>query len=223
MELMFDCANLAQITTYKEVFPITGVTSNPTILKAEGQIDFYPHMRAIRELIGPEKSLHVQVITQSPAEIVAEAKRVRAELGDDVYIKVPTTEAGLTAMRALKAQGAKITATAIYSRFQGFAAMLAGADYIAPYVNRMENLDTDGVATISWLARMIEREGSPTRIVAASFKNIGQVNAALDAGAHAVTVQPSLLHDAFGFHELQGAIDAFAADWRGQFGTSELP
>jgi TalC/MipB family fructose-6-phosphate aldolase len=223
MELMFDCADLEQIAKYQEVFPITGVTSNPSILKAEGSIDFYPRMRAIRELIGQEKSLHVQVITQTAEEMIAEGKRVRAELGDDTYIKVPTTEAGLVAMRALKADGARITATAIYARFQGFAAILAGADYIAPYVNRMENLDTDGTATISWLADMIQRQGTPTRIVAASFKNIGQVNAALAAGAQAVTVQPALLHDAFGFHELQGALDAFAADWQGQFGTTELP
>lgn len=223
MELMFDCANLAQIATYQEVFPITGVTSNPTILRAEGAIDFYPHMRAVRELIGPTKSLHVQVITQTAEEMLAEADRVHAALGEDVHIKVPTTEAGLVAMRALKARGARVTATAIYARFQGFAAIQAGADYIAPYVNRMENLDTDGVATIAWLARIIEREGSPTRILAASFKNIGQVNAALDAGAHAVTVQPTLLHDAFGFHELQGAVAAFAADWHSQFATTELP
>lgn len=223
MELMFDCANLEQIAASQEVFPITGVTSNPTILKAEGQIDFYPHLRQIRGLIGPDKTLHVQVITQTAQEMIGEAKRVLASVGADTYIKVPTTAEGLTAMRALKAEGVHITATAIYSRFQGFAAMQAGADYIAPYVNRMENLDTDGTATIAWLARMIEREGSSTKIVAASFKNIGQVNAALDAGAHAVTVQPTLLHDAFGFHELQGAIDAFAADWESQFGTTELP
>lgn len=223
MELMFDSANLDQIATYQEIFPISGVTSNPSILKAEGRIDFYPHLRAVRELIGPGRSLHVQVITQTAPEMIAEAKRVLVELGDDTYIKIPTTEEGLKAIRALKSEGVHITATAIYSRFQGFTASAAGADYIAPYVNRMVNLDTDGIGTIAWLARMIERTGSSTRIVAASFKNIGQVNAALDAGAHAVTVQPALLHDAFGFHELQGAVDAFAADWQSQFGTTELP
>ena len=223
MELMFDCANLEQIATYQEIFAITGVTSNPTILRPEGKIDFYPHLRAIRELIGPGRSLHVQVVSQTAADIVAEAKRLRAAVGDDTYVKVPTTTPGLTAMRALKADGANVTATAIYARFQGFAAMQAGADYIAPYVNRMENLDTDGIATIEWLARQIQRDGRPTKILAASFKNIGQVNAALDAGAHAVTVQPALLADAFGFRELQGAVEAFAADWYAQFGTTELP
>jgi transaldolase len=223
MELMFDCANLDEIANSQEVFPITGVTSNPSILKAEGKVDFYPHFHALRDLIGSDKSLHIQVITPTATEMLAEAHRVLDALGPDIYIKVPTTEEGLIAMRALKAEGVNITATAIYARFQGFAAMQAGADYIAPYVNRMENLDTDGIATIEWLARTIARSGSPTRILAASFKNIGQVNAALDAGAHAVTVQPSLLHDAFGFHELRGAVSAFALDWQATFGTTELP
>ena len=74
-------------------------------------------------------------------------------------MKIPTTEHGIKAMRELYAQGIGITATAIYSKTQGILAIAAGADYIAPYFNRMESLDIDTVATIKSLAKLIDKHG----------------------------------------------------------------
>ena len=78
----------------------------------------------------------------------------------------------------LKAEGYKITATAIYTVFQGLLAIEAGADYLAPYYNRMENLNIDSAQVISQLASAIERNHSSSKILAASFKNVAQVNRA---------------------------------------------
>ena len=55
MEFMIDDASLAEIERALDVFPITGVTSNPTILKAIGRTDLFRHLRAIRNLIGTER------------------------------------------------------------------------------------------------------------------------------------------------------------------------
>lgn len=62
MEFLFDSANLEAIETYSKIFPITGITSNPSILKTEGKIDLFSHLRKIRNLIGSDKTLHVQVV-----------------------------------------------------------------------------------------------------------------------------------------------------------------
>ncbi|PVU81375.1 hypothetical protein DDP54_15885 (plasmid) [Cellulomonas sp. WB94] len=120
------------------------------------------------------------------------------KVDDAVYIKVPTTEEGLAAMQVLKRQGVGVTAAAVYTKVQGFMAITVGADFIAPYVNRIANLDVDPHELISAIADMISRTGASTKIVAASCKNIAQVNDALLAGAHTVTVRPDLLHEAFG-------------------------
>jgi transaldolase len=223
MEILFDTANLAQIAEMTPLYPISGVTTNPTILKAEGRIDFYEHFRAIREVIGPERTLHVQVLAQDSDGIVADAHRLLDQVDRRVFAKIPTTEQGIRAMRLLKEEGIGVTATAIYSKTQGMLAIAAGADYIAPYFNRMESLDIDTSATIKSLAKFIDRHGASCRIMAASFKNVAQVSAAFEAGAAAVTVPPALLRAALGAPDVTEAVNAFAQDWYDTFGTTELP
>ncbi|GAB78436.1 fructose-6-phosphate aldolase, TalC/MipB family [Austwickia chelonae] len=223
MEILFDTADLAVIEEVVDIYPCAGITSNPTILKAEGAVDLYAHMRAVRQLIGDERTLHVQVLAQDPDGIVDEAHRILARIDDRVHIKVPLTEAGLRAIRTLKSEGIAVTATAIYTKVQGLLAVAAGCDYLAPYVNRMENLDIDAVDTLHTLADVIARDGSPAKILAASFKNTAQVCTALAAGSHAVTVPPALLRQTLASPVVDGAVQAFAADWRSVHGTDALP
>ena len=222
MEFLFDTVSLSDIRNYGRFFPYTGVTSNPSIIKDEGKIDFFAHFREIRRIIGKERSLHIQILATDCRTILKEADAILANVDEDVYIKIPTTEAGLEAMQTLKRQGIGVTATAIYSKIQGFMAIGAGADFIAPYYNRMENQDIDPVDTISALAKMIQAQSSNTKILAASFKNITHVNKALVAGAQTVTLQPSLLHDVFGMAAIQKAVENFAADWKSIFGEQSI-
>lgn len=225
MEFLFDTANLEAIKTCSECYPITGVTSNPSILKAEGKIDFFAHMKKIRELIGMERSLHIQVVAEDCDGILRDAEALFRNVDEQVYVKVPVTEQGLKAMRVLKSRGRGVTATAIYTKIQGFLAIAAGADFIAPYYNRMENLDIDSCDTIAAFRRMIDENGAKTKILAASFKNIAQVNNAFLAGAHTATLSPSLLREAMGAAAIQKAVDDFRADWaavQGEAAIAEL-
>lgn len=223
MEIMFDTANLADITALAPIYPISGITSNPTILKAEGKVDFYAHMREIRRIIGPERSLHVQVIAPDADGIVAEAHRMLANIDESVYVKIPLTEPGLAAIRRLKDEGIRVTATAIYSKVQGILAIAAGADYIAPYFNRMESLDIDIRDTLAMLAQFIRRHDSDCKILAASFKNVAQMSAAFESGAHACTIQPTLLRAAISTSAVQDAVKAFEDDWTATYGIPGLP
>jgi len=222
VEFLFDSANIADIKKYGKCFPYTGVTSNPSIIKAEGKIDFFSHFREIRSIIGNDRSLHIQTLARDYEGILAEADAILSNIDKDVYIKIPATKAGLGAMQVLKKQGVGVTATAIYSRIQGFMAIAAGADFIALYYNRMENQDINPRDTIKTLAGIINSKNLPTKILAASFKNIAQVNKALAAGAHAVTVQPSLLNEVFDLPFISKAIEDFAQDWEAAFGNSGI-
>lgn len=218
MEFMFDTANIKAIKEFSEIFPITGVTSNPSIIKAEGKIDFFNHFREIRKIIGMDKTLHIQVIAEDCEGIIKEAKVILKNVDDKVCIKIPVTEQGLKAIRILKAEGVSVTATAIYTKIQGILAIEAGADFIAPYFNRMENMDINPREAITTLAALIEKYNYPTKILAASFKNIGQVNDAFACGAQTATVSPALLHDALKMPAIQKAVDDFTADWENIFG-----
>lgn len=223
MEILFDTANLADIEALTPYYPVSGVTTNPTIIKAEGRIDFYNHFRRIREIIGTGRTLHIQVLAQTADGIVADAHRLLDQVDDQVFVKIPTTEQGIRAMRLLKDEGIGVTATAIYSKTQGMLAIAAGADYIAPYFNRMESLDIDTSATIKSLAKFIDRHGASCKIMAASFKNVAQVSAAFEAGAAAVTLPPALLRASLAAPDVTQAVKAFADDWYETFGSHELP
>ena len=132
MELMFDNANIETLKHYAEIYPYVGVTSNPSIIKEEGKIDFFNHFREIRNIIGRDRSLHIQVVSTKAEDIIKEAEKIAERIDKDVYIKIPVTEEGLKAIKILKSQGYKLTATAIYTRIQGMLAIAAGVDYIAP-------------------------------------------------------------------------------------------
>lgn len=222
MEFLFDTANIQDIQKYSGVYPITGVTSNPSIIKNEGKIDFYNHFRQIRAIIGMERSLHIQLTAPDEDTMLREADAVLNKVDDQVFIKVPVTETGLKVMRALKKDGTGVTATAVYSKIQGYLALETGADFIAPYYNRMKNLDIDACDTIASLAEQIRRYGYKTKILAASFKNIAQVNAAFAAGAQTATLPPQLLHEAMGMAAVGKAVADFKSDWESVFGGRDL-
>lgn len=222
MEYLFDTINLADIRRFGQIFPIAGVTSNPSIIRQCGKIDFFEHFRAIRKEIGKEKSLHIQVTAIDAEGMKAEGLALLKRVDDSVLVKVPVTEEGLLAMQMLKAEGAKITATAVYSKTQGLLALQAGADFIAPYYNRMERSGINPNEVISSLARMIEEYDYPCKILAASFANIEQVNSAFLSGAHMATLKPSLLHEALQIPEVQRAVENFAADWESLFGRVSI-
>lgn len=176
MEFMLDTLNLEEIKKWAAILPLAGVTSNPSIAKKEGEIDFFEQMKKVRAIIGEEPSLHAQVVAEDVEGIIKDAHKLRDTLGGNLYIKIPVSPEGLIAIKQLKKEGFQITATAIYTVFQGLLAIEAGADYLAPYYNRMENLNTDPVEVISQLAQAIERKQATTKILAASFKNVSQID-----------------------------------------------
>jgi Transaldolase len=221
MEFLLDTIHLDSIKKYAAVIPLAGVTSNPSIVKKEGRIDPFAHLRQVRSLIGDQATLHVQVVADDTDGMIRDAHTVLGKLGKNTYIKVPVTEAGLRAIKILKGENVSVTATAIYTKFQGYLAIEAGADYIAPYFNRMQNMNIDSDRVVAELANAIKRNNSSTKILAASFKNVGQVNAAIEAGAQAVTISPDILKNALDFPPIQQAVTDFTGNWESVFGKGE--
>ncbi len=219
MNIMFDTANLNKIGTYSKIYPFAGVTSNPSIIKKEGKINFFSHMRAIRKIIGKDRTLHVQIVSQTCDQMIEEAYRLVDKLGD-IYIKIPVSEEGLKAIKVLKENGYHITATCIYSKIQGDMAILAGADYIAPYFNRMENIGVEPRNVIKHFANIIAKCSSDTKILAASFKNIRQVTDSFENGADYATVDPDLLHNSINAPHILKATEQFSEDWYSIFGQN---
>lgn len=221
MEFLLDTIDLAAIKKYTAALPITGVTSNPTIVKKQGKIDFFAHMKKVKKLLDEDATLHIQLVGQTAETMLADAAAIFEQVGPETYVKVPTTLTGLKVIKQLKAAGHNVTATAIYTKFQGLLAIAAGADYIAPYYNRMQNMDLAAAQVITELAQAIEKEHADTKILAASFHNVDQVVTALAHGAQAVTLGPEIIAAGLDHPAIHQAVTNFTADWESLFGKGQ--
>lgn len=211
--LMLDTANLDEIAANLKALPVTGVTTNPTILLREGKIDVYSRLAAIKELCGKGGCLHVQVMSEDTDTMIKEAHRILERLGnDEIYIKIPATEQGIAAIKVLSAQGVRVTATAVFSVYQGMMAALAGAEYIAVYFNRLQKQGGYPDQVIRELRDFIDDTGSSAKILAASFKTPAQVVHVFRCGAHSATVDPSVLMEGLSAAITEQAVANFARD-----------
>ena len=222
MKYLIDSANLDEIRALSEYLPIAGVTSNPSIVKKEGSVPFFVHMREIRSIIGNLRPLHIQVTATDYDGMMRDAEAVFRHVDEKVFIKVPVDFEGVKVIKALRRQGANVTATAVYGMDQAFMALEAGADCIAPYYNRMEALGVDAASVIGNIAGIIAHYGYETEILAASFKQPAQIDRAILAGAHSVTVAPDVLRGIFAKQVIADAVQAFSDDWTGLYGGKTL-
>mgnify|MGYP000892446542 FL=1 len=222
MKYLIDSANLDEIRVLSEYLPIAGVTSNPSIVKKEGSVPFFAHMREIRSIIGKLRPLHIQVTATDYDGMMRDAEAVFHHVDEKVFIKVPVDFEGVKVIKALRRQGANVTATAVYGMDQAFMALEAGADCIAPYYNRMEALGVDAASVIGNIAGIIAHYGYETEILAASFKQPAQIDRAILAGAHSVTVAPDVLRGIFAKQVVADAVQAFSDDWAGLYGGKTL-
>ena len=211
MELLLDTANINEIKRCMEYYPLTGITPNPSILAKEER-GFREQMELVKQAAG-DLPLHVQATADTADGIVSEAEAAVRAFGRNTYIKVPVNREGLKAIRELKKGGFGVTATAIYTREQAFLAGLAGADYAAVYYNRMQNLSIDSRQVVTDIVSMYRVHGITCKVLAASFKNCGQVMEAVVAGACSVTLPAAVLDAMVSNSMIDRAVSDFLKDW----------
>ncbi|WHY86542.1 transaldolase family protein [Neobacillus novalis] len=220
MRLYIDSADVEKIAKLNEYFPIAGVTTNPSIIVKENR-PFLEQLKEIREVIGEEKELFVQVIGDTAEEMMEEANYITSKIPGNVVIKIPATVEGIKAIKLLSAEQIPTLATTIYTAFQALIAAMAGANYVAPYVNRIDNLTGNGVNVVAEIAELFAAYQLPTEILAASFKNVQQVHDVCLAGAHTVTVSPDLIEKFLSFPATPADVSAFKEQWQNAYGINK--
>ena len=220
MKLLIDDASIEKIKRLYDLYPVDGVTTNPSILAKSGRAP-YEVLKEIREFIGADAELHVQVISKDAEGMIAEGKKIASELGMNTFIKVPTVPEGLKAMKALSSMGYKITATAIYTPMQAYLAAKAGADYAAPYVNRIDNLGANGIVTAKVIQDIFDAGSFKCEVLAASFKNSQQVQELCEYGIGASTVAPDVIEGLIKNACVSAAVDDFIRDFESLTGAGK--
>lgn len=154
--------------------------------------------------------------------MIREAMYIRKQVGEDVCIKVPVTPDGMTAMKYLKTQGVRLTATTVVTPVQAMLALELEPDFIAPYYTQMCGLGTDGAEVIRLLAETIERKKLRTRVLAANIQDTDQLWQVYRAGAHCATLNPRLLEQALQEPAIPQAVRFFDDAWKEAFGEIRL-
>ncbi len=221
MKYLIDSANLEDIRYGREFYPIDGVTTNPS-LAAKEKKEFAKLIDDIRGIIGNDKMLHVQATAKKAEDIAAEAEMLRDRLGGRFYVKIPIGEEGLKAMAMIKKKGIGITATAVFTPQQALIAARAGADFVAPYVNRLDNITADGAQVVADIVKLFDIYQLDCQVLAASFKNVEQLHRVALAGAHSATISLDLLKAAISHPMTDSAVEGFDRDWAGTYGDKTV-
>lgn len=221
MEFILDTADLEAVKQLDELLTIEGVTTNPSIITKSGKTTEQV-IKEFVEYLRPEQKFFVQVVSTDYEQMLEEARYICSLRPKNTYVKIPVTHNGYKAIKQLKSEGLGVLATAIYSADEAFLAAMNGADYLAPYVNRMYNYG-DGIGQVLDLLQMLETQGfENTKVIAASFKNVEQVHALIAAGIQSVTVPPEVVFTMIDHPGTKIAVDEFSVAWREAYGRDTL-
>ena len=210
MKFFLDTANLEDIKTAHSWGVIAGVTTNPTLVSKEGDIDFHTRVREIAESVnGP---VSAEAVSLEKSRLIEEAK-VLAAIHPQVVVKVPLCPDGLGAVKELTAMGIKTNVTLVFSANQAVLAAAAGATYVSPFVGRLDDIGEDGMKLIYDVVEIFDLYGIETKVIAASLRHPAHVLECAKAGADYATVPFKVLKMLFDHPLTKKGIDQFNADW----------
>lgn len=221
MLYLLDTGDLEAIRHCSEFYPLAGVTTNPSIIAKE-KTDFWKLVQDIRKIIGPKKMLHVQTVQKTADKMVEEAQLLKERIGGTLYIKLPICEEGLKAAMELKKLGIGVTMTAIFTPAQALIAAEAGADFVAPYVNRLDNIVGDGSRVVAEIVQLLAVHHLDCQVLAASFKNTQQVHKCAMTGCQSATVSADILSAIISHPMTDAAVAGFERDWNSVYGDQTI-
>jgi fructose-6-phosphate aldolase 1 len=220
MELYLDTSDVAAVKKLARIFPLAGVTTNPSIVAA-GKKPLQSLLPELQEALGGKGRLFAQVMANTAEGMVSDARKLRA-IVPDIVVKVPVTAEGLAAIKMLKAEGIPTLGTAVYGAAQGLLAALAGAEYVAPYVNRLDAQGGSGIRSVEELQQLLELHAPNSKVLAASFKTPRQALDCLLVGCQSITLPLDVAQQFIASPAVDAAIDKFEQDWLAAFGRTEL-
>ncbi|UPT56601.1 fructose-6-phosphate aldolase [Dickeya zeae] len=220
MEFYLDTSDVNAVKRLARIFPLAGVTTNPSIV-ASGKKPVDELLPELEDALNGNGCLFAQVMASQADLMVEEAIKLRAII-KDIVVKVPVTGEGLAAIKLLKTQGIPTLGTAVYGASQGLLSALAGAEYVAPYVNRVDAQGGDGIQTVKELQQLLKLHAPSSKVLAASFKTPRQVLDCLLAGCEAITLPLDVAEQIITAPAVTAAVEKFENDWFSAFNTKEL-
>lgn len=210
MKLFIDTANLDEVVEIARWGVLAGVTTNPTLAAREGR-DFRTMIAEICAAV-PDGDVSAEVVATDTAGMLDEAADLLT-IAPNVVIKLPLTPNGLAACSRLTRDGARTNVTLCFSPTQALLAARAGATYVSPFVGRLDDTASDGIALLRDICDVYAEGGETTQVLAASLRHPQHVVQAALAGADVATLPYAVFTKMVQHPLTDRGLEAFLADW----------
>ena len=195
MKLFLDTAIIKEIDERLESGVISGITTNPTLIKKSGKDPDDIYADLIQEL--GIQDLSIEVDGHDAETLIQNGIKYGKLWIDKATIKLPCTPEGIKACKTLNYMGLRVNMTLVFSVSQAILCALAGATYVSPFVGRLDDNGHDGIGLIRDIAKVFCHNRSDTKILAASIRDAATVGKAFAAGAHICTIPPKVFDDMY--------------------------
>lgn len=211
MKFFIDTANLDEIKEANELGLIDGVTTNPSLVAKEGDVDFKKHLAKICKLVKGDVSAEV---TALDTDGMLKEGREYAKVAPNVVVKCPLTLDGLKATRKLRGEGTKVNVTLCFSAAQALLAAKAGASYISPFIGRIDDIGQDGMQLIRDIVQIYDNYGFATEVLAASIRHPMHIVDCALAGADVATLPFKVIQQLVKHPLTDKGLEGFLSDWK---------
>ena len=195
MKLFLDSAIIKDIDTRLDAGVISGVTTNPTLIKKSGREPDDVYADLIQDL--GVQDVSIEVDGKYADKLIENGIQYGKLWIDQATIKLPCTPEGIKACKMLNFMGIRTNMTLVFSVSQAILCALAGATYVSPFVGRLDDNGHDGIGLIREIAKVFCHNRTDTKILAASIRDAATVGKAFQAGAHICTIPPKVYDDMF--------------------------
>jgi len=211
MKFFLDTANLNEIREAASLGIADGVTTNPSLIAKEGNVDFRQHIASICEIVSGPVSAEV---TSEDIEGMVREGRDYSKIAANVVIKCPLTRNGLKATHQLSSEGTKVNVTLCFSAAQAILAAKAGASFISPFLGRLDDIGENGLHLLGDIVEIYRNYEWETEVLAAILRNPIHVIHAARIGADMATMPLKVIDQLFNHPLTDKGQAQFLADWR---------
>lgn len=217
MRFFIDTANVEEIHQAWDMGVICGVTTNPSLIAREGR-DYAETLKEIAGFVDGPISGEVKAATTTAEGMITEGREI-AKLHPNMVVKIPMTKEGLKAVKILSAEGIHTNVTLIFSATQALLAARAGAAYVSPFLGRLDDISTDGIALIEDIMEIFGRYPEiDTQVICASVRHPMHIVQCAKTGADIATVPFKVIEQMVKHPLTDNGIEKFRQDYEKVFG-----
>jgi transaldolase len=209
MKLFVDTGSIKEIETIAALGILDGVTTNPSLLAKESG-DVRQNLKKICDIVKGPVSGEVTA-TDCPG-MMREGHDI-ASIDAHMVVKVPMTREGIKACKALSGEGIRVNVTLCFSAAQALLAAKAGATFVSPFVGRLDDIATNGMALIGEIVEIYDNYQFPTEVLVASCRHPIHVVEAARLGADIATCPPAVIEALFNHPLTAIGLEKFLKDW----------